>query len=63
MPELHNIYPDQVDQDGSKEIEFGEFVHAIQINKAMAAKNSTEQDTLDAWTALGGNVSRIVMDL
>lgn len=46
-----------MDQDGSKEIEFSEFVHAIQINKAMSEKNNNEQDTLDAFVALGGNVS------
>lgn len=47
----------QVDEDGSKEIEFQEFVHAIQINKAMSEKTGDEQETLDAWMALGGNVS------
>lgn len=47
----------QVDEDGSKEIEFQEFVHAIQINKAMSEKSSNEQETLDAFVALGGNVS------
>jgi Ca2+-binding EF-hand superfamily protein len=45
-----------VDEDGSKEIEFQEFVHAIQINKAMSEKSSNEQETLDAFVALGGNV-------
>jgi len=44
----------QVDQDGSKEIEYPEFLHAIRINKSMSEKLSTEQDTIDAWTALGG---------
>ena len=46
----------QVDQDGSKEIEFKEFVYAIQLNKALSEKASSEQDTLDAFVALGGNV-------
>lgn len=49
--------PPQVDEDGSKEIEFQEFIHAIQINKAMSEKMGNEQDTLDAFVALGGNVS------
>jgi hypothetical protein len=47
----------QVDEDGSKEIEFQEFIHAIQINKAMSEKNSNETETVDAFVALGGNVS------
>lgn len=59
-PTLVTLFtPVQVDQDGSKEIEFAEFIHAIQINKAMSEKNSTEQDTLDAWSAVGGNVSHM----
>eukprot|EP00195_Chlamydomonas_chlamydogama_P001697 CAMPEP_0202919866 /NCGR_PEP_ID=MMETSP1392-20130828/76554_1 /ASSEMBLY_ACC=CAM_ASM_000868 /TAXON_ID=225041 /ORGANISM="Chlamydomonas chlamydogama, Strain SAG 11-48b" /LENGTH=148 /DNA_ID=CAMNT_0049613327 /DNA_START=173 /DNA_END=619 /DNA_ORIENTATION=+ len=45
----------QVDEDGSKEIEFPEFVKAIQINKAMSEKSAVEQDTIDAFVALGGN--------
>lgn len=47
----------QVDEDGSNEIEFPEFVHAIQINKAMSEKTNDETETLDAFVALGGNVS------
>lgn len=47
----------QVDEDGSNEIDFQEFVHAIQINKAMSEKTSDESETLDAFIALGGNVS------
>lgn len=39
------------------EIEFQEFVHAIQINKAMSEKTTNEQETIDAFVALGGNVS------
>lgn len=46
----------QVDEDGSKEIEFAEFVKVIQINKAMSEKCADEQETLDAFVALGGNV-------
>uniref|UniRef100_A0A7S0RM74 EF-hand domain-containing protein n=1 Tax=Chlamydomonas leiostraca TaxID=1034604 RepID=A0A7S0RM74_9CHLO len=48
----------QVDEDGSKEIEFQEFIHAIQINKAMSEKNSNEQETIDAFVALGGNADK-----
>uniref|UniRef100_A0A7S0UV11 EF-hand domain-containing protein n=1 Tax=Polytomella parva TaxID=51329 RepID=A0A7S0UV11_9CHLO len=45
----------KVDEDGSKEIEFPEFVKVIQINKSISEKNTDEQDTLDAFVALGGN--------
>ena len=45
----------QVDQDGSKEIEYEEFIHAFRLAKAMRPE-SDEQDTVDAWAALGGNV-------
>eukprot|EP00798_Chlamydomonas_sp_ICE-L_P010184 gene10184-8091_t len=48
----------QVDEDCSREIEFAEFVKAIQINKAMTEKNAVEQDTIDAFVALGGNADK-----
>lgn len=51
------IWAMQVDQDGSRCIEFKEFVRVIQINKQMSAKDADEADTLDAFVALGGNVS------
>ena len=44
-----------MDQDGSKEIEYEEFIHAFRLAKAMRPE-SDEQDTVDAWAALGGNV-------
>ncbi|KAG2425323.1 hypothetical protein HXX76_013738 [Chlamydomonas incerta] len=48
----------QVDQDGSRCIEFKEFVRVIQINKQMSAKDADEVDTLDAFVALGGNLDK-----
>ncbi|KAG2430717.1 hypothetical protein HYH02_013559 [Chlamydomonas schloesseri] len=48
----------QVDQDGSRCIEFKEFVRVIQINKHMSAKDADEVDTLDAFVALGGNLDK-----
>lgn len=48
----------QVDKDGSKEIEFSEFLQAIQMNKAMSARSEDEADTLDAFVALGGNYDK-----
>jgi calmodulin len=49
--------PAQVDQDNSGEIDFGEFCNVILKHKAATAKNQDEADTLDAFVALGGNVS------
>eukprot|EP00955_Chlamydomonas_euryale_P091929 364663-Chlamydomonas_euryale.AAC.1 len=50
-PHLHF----QVDEDGSNEIDFGEFMHAIMMNKTMTAHAVNEEEVLDAWTAVGGN--------
>lgn len=47
----------QIDEDGSKQIEYNEFLHAIRLNKALSKKQTAEQDTIDAFAALGGNVS------
>jgi K+-transporting ATPase A subunit len=47
----------QVDEDGSKEIDFGEFMHAVMMNKTMAATAGSEEEMLDAFCAVGGNVS------
>jgi calmodulin len=60
---LNCALPLQVDEDGSKEIEFQEFVHAIQINKAMSERGSSDQETLDAFVALGGNVRAVLSSL
>jgi len=48
----------QVDEDNSGEIEFSEFCRVILKHKAATSRNSTEADTLDAFVALGGNVSK-----
>lgn len=47
----------QVDEDNSGEIDFPEFCNVILKHKAATAKNQDEADTLDAFVALGGNVS------
>lgn len=47
----------QVDQDSSGEIDFSEFCSVILKHRAATAKNQDEADTLDAFVALGGNVS------
>lgn len=49
----------QVDQDNSGEIDFPEFCNVILKHKAATAKNQDEADTLDAFVALGGNVSSV----
>ena len=38
-------------------------MHAIQINKAMSEKHHDESETLDAFVALGGNVSCLLVVL
>ena len=43
-----------VDDDGSGEIDFGEFCMVIANQKAATAAQSDESDTLDAFMALGG---------
>ena len=48
----------QVDDDGSNEIDFGEFCKVIQIQKAASAGQSDETDTIDAFIALGGNADK-----
>jgi Ca2+-binding EF-hand superfamily protein len=48
----------QVDEDGSKEIDFSEFIMTIRMNKALSMSTSSEQDTIDAFVALGGNADR-----
>ncbi|GIL60500.1 hypothetical protein Vafri_15048 [Volvox africanus] len=48
----------QVDEEGSRCIEFSEFVRVIQFNKALSARDADELDTLDAFAALGGNIDR-----
>ncbi len=45
----------QVDDDGSGEIEFAEFLKVIETQKASAAKANDESDTIEAFVALGGN--------
>lgn len=45
-----------MDEDNSGEIEFSEFCKVIEKHKAASAANSDEQDTIDAFVALGGNV-------
>ena len=47
-----------VDDDGSNEIDFGEFCKVIQIQKAASAGQSDETDTIDAFIALGGNADK-----
>jgi Ca2+-binding EF-hand superfamily protein len=50
----------QVDQDNSGEIDFQEFLTVIAHHKALTAKDSGEQDTLNAFVALGGNVRQLL---
>lgn len=47
----------QVDDDGSGLVEFDEFVKCIEKNKAASQRNADDGDTVDAFVAMGGNVS------
>ena len=47
-----------VDDDGSGEIDFGEFCRVIMNQKAQAAAQTDETDTVDAFIALGGNADK-----
>lgn len=42
-------------------MEFSEFVRVIQINKQLGAKDAEENDTVDAFVSLGGNVSPCIL--
>jgi Ca2+-binding EF-hand superfamily protein len=46
-----------VDEDNSGEIDFQEFLQVIAHHRTLNAKDTREQDTVDAFVALGGNVS------
>ncbi len=46
----------QVDEDGSGEIEFSEFIKVIEKQKTDAQSSAYDSDTLEAFVALGGNV-------
>ncbi|EER00122.1 calmodulin, putative [Perkinsus marinus ATCC 50983] len=47
-----------VDEDGTGEIEFAEFLHAFEKQRDGYADTEDESDTLDAFVALGGNRDR-----
>mmetsp|Transcript_22619 Transcript_22619/g.27300 ORF Transcript_22619/g.27300 Transcript_22619/m.27300 type:complete len:148 (-) Transcript_22619:793-1236(-) len=48
----------QVDDDGSGEIEFAEFLKVIENQKSANAQRDDETDTIEAFIALGGNVDK-----
>eukprot|EP01023_Acetabularia_acetabulum_P068700 TRINITY_DN9785_c1_g1_i1.p2 TRINITY_DN9785_c1_g1~~TRINITY_DN9785_c1_g1_i1.p2 ORF type:complete len:162 (-),score=28.94 TRINITY_DN9785_c1_g1_i1:113-598(-) len=59
-----NLYPtdeemfvlmNSVDDDGSGEIDFTEFLNLVQVQKTMAKKVNDDSDTIEAFVALGGN--------
>jgi|AntRauMFilla1563_2_1112583.scaffolds.fasta_scaffold106979_1 hypothetical protein len=52
---LNVIWDEQVDEDGSREINFAVFLKIIERHKAMQGYvDQTEVDTLEAFAALGG---------
>ncbi len=55
---LNPLHPSlQVDDDGSGLVEFDEFVKCIEKNKAASQRDADDADTVDAFVAMGGNVS------
>jgi len=44
-----------VDEDGTGEIEFAEFLRAFEKQRGVNVDMEDEMDTIDAFTALGGN--------
>ena len=53
----------QVDEDGSGEIEFSEFIRVIEKQKADAMSSQYDSDTLEAFVALGGHVRTLRRNL
>lgn len=48
----------EVDEDGSGEIDFVEFIEVVIKQKALMEKVDPELEALDAWVSLGGNSDR-----
>jgi hypothetical protein len=57
MPFQLHLATSQVDEDQSGEIEFPEFLKAVEAHKIEHAGQKDESDTVEAFVALGGNVS------
>eukprot|EP00386_Alphamonas_edax_P000848 GDKI01002607.1.p1 GENE.GDKI01002607.1~~GDKI01002607.1.p1 ORF type:complete len:149 (-),score=43.87 GDKI01002607.1:41-487(-) len=51
-------FMNDIDEDGTGQIEFAEFLRAFEKQRTQAAEVQDEQDTLDAWVALGGGVDK-----
>ncbi len=49
-----------MDEDCSGEVEFSEFIKCIEKNKLSSQRKEDETDTVDAFVAMGGNVSTAV---
>ena len=47
----------QVDEDQTGEVDFNDFLKIYQKFRADNARASSDRDTMEAFTALGGNVS------
>jgi hypothetical protein len=49
--------PPQVDEDCSGQVELSEFIKCIEKNRLSSQRKEDETDTVDAFVAMGGNVS------
>ncbi len=54
---MHEPMAAQVDEDQTGEVDFNDFVKMYQRFRADNARASSDRDTLEAFSALGGNVS------
>uniref|UniRef100_A0A0G4GIY9 Calmodulin n=1 Tax=Chromera velia CCMP2878 TaxID=1169474 RepID=A0A0G4GIY9_9ALVE len=48
-------FMNEIDEDGTGQIEFPEFLRAFEKQRNTESEYDDPQDTLDAWIALGGN--------
>eukprot|EP00919_Chromeraceae_sp_WS-2016_P037790 GHVR01090244.1.p1 GENE.GHVR01090244.1~~GHVR01090244.1.p1 ORF type:complete len:149 (-),score=28.91 GHVR01090244.1:110-556(-) len=48
-------FMNDIDEDGTGQIEFPEFLRAFEKQKSTESEYDDPQDTIDAWTVLGGN--------
>ena len=51
----------QIDEDQSGEIDFNDFLKIYQKFRADNTKATGDRDTKEAFVALGGNVSRVLL--
>ncbi|CEM00543.1 unnamed protein product [Vitrella brassicaformis CCMP3155] len=51
-------FMNDIDEDGTGQIEFEEFLKAFEKQRSTTSNVEDEQDTVDAWVALGGEADK-----